>query len=119
LEATDEHLSHDVRDVPARTQPLQLVPRRRRDAYGLGSMGCRTVNCVAPPSARRRAVDRRLGMCVLLSKQVPVSRPSQEALPGSASNAAEMSSANGPSLPLGNATRALGALTTSVVPVSG
>jgi hypothetical protein len=47
------------------------------------------------------------------------SRSRYEALAGSASNAAAMRSVNGPSLPLGNASRAVGVVTASVVPVSG
>jgi hypothetical protein len=60
-----------------------------------------------------------IGETSQLPKRVSRKPIDYEALPGSASNAAAMRSVNGPSLPLGNASRAVGAVTASVVPVSG
>ena len=81
--------------------------------------GAEPIVASALQTALGRAAGRRIAMHVLLPKQVSVSRSHYAALPGSASNAAAMRSVTGPSLPLGNASRPVGAVTASVVPVSG
>jgi len=102
---------------PRRKQACRAQPCRLPLVVQLGRLAGYAVGACFPRKPGAAARRSRVGRCS--GSRWPVDDPRYEALPGSASNAAAMRPVNGPSLPLGNASRAVGAVTASVVPVSG